>query len=310
MSAAMMTCESCKAGLPSPVVIRSGLAYYCCDVCKHCIKMSECGFDHDFEAAQNLYFADDSLLATHEPAAFDREILRQRQAHARRIIPADSMIAEVGPGAGFFASWLKSKGHRLRLIEHSAALAEVLAERLDVEVVVGDFLPGQHDWPPADVFCSFHVIEHVRDPLAHMRAGLEAVRPGGIGLVATPNAASWQQRLFRQLSPNFDSAHLRVFSETSLKQICEAAGWTVKTAYTPEYTSGWLRVMSKAVRKLKGEDEEVTAGKYATKSAHLEVTYALAAVLSWPFRAVQSALHGGNEIFLTLHRPDQGREVP
>ena len=31
---------------------------------------------------------------------------------------------------------------------------------------------------------------------------------------------------------------------------------------TPEYSSGWLRSAAKILRKLKGEDEELSAGKY------------------------------------------------
>ena len=305
MSPATTACESCKAELQFPVKIRPGLAYYCCEVCGHCIKFSACGFDLDFATAQAHYFAEDTLLATQEPATFDREILKQRQAFALRMIPSASRIIEVGPGAGFFATYLKSMGHSLQLIEHSVVLAAILAKRLDVNVVVGEFLPGLYKGPAADAFCSFHVIEHVQDPLAHMRAGLEAVRPGGIGFVATPNAASWQQRLFPKLSPNFDSAHLRVFTEISLKRICETSGWTVEAAYTPEYTSGWLRVISKALRKLKSEDEEKTAGKYSASSVYLDLVYALVSRLSWPFRITQSYLHGGNEVFLVLRRQDK-----
>jgi 2-polyprenyl-3-methyl-5-hydroxy-6-metoxy-1,4-benzoquinol methylase len=310
MSNSMNACESCKAELPAALAIRTGLAYYCCGFCGHCIKLSESGFDQDFKAAQSHYFAEETLLAADVPAAFDREILKQRQKHTRRVVGADSLIVEVGPGAGFFASWLKSEGHRLLLIEHSPVLAATLARRLGVEVAIEEFLPGQYDGRQADVFCSFHVIEHVIDPLSHVRAGFEAVKPGGVGLIATPNAASWEQRFFRRLSPNFDSAHLRVFSETSLKQICETAGWTVEAAFTPEYTGGWLRVISKAVRKLRREDEETTAGKYAAPSTRLEVFYALAATLSWPFRKSQAVLHAGNETFLILRRPPLEREIP
>jgi SAM-dependent methyltransferase len=153
------------------------------------------------------------------------------------------------------------------------------------------------------VFCSFHVIEHVTDPRAHLSEAARVVRPAGLAFVATPNASSWEQKLFRRLSPNFDSAHLRVFSAQSLQRLADETGWSVLYDETPEYTSGWLRVVSKAFRKLRGEDEEATAGKYASQmSPHKRWIIGAMRGLSWPLRTVQSRLQGGNEILVVLQR--------
>ncbi|MBO6768990.1 MULTISPECIES: bifunctional 2-polyprenyl-6-hydroxyphenol methylase/3-demethylubiquinol 3-O-methyltransferase UbiG [unclassified Erythrobacter] len=264
------------------------------------------GLEAAFRNAQEKYFGDESILLTKKPTVMEREILAERKRLSERYIPAHANILEVGPGSGFFADLLQKRGNRIELVEHSPQLASALYSRLETKVHVGEFEALELSFDDTDVFCSFHVVEHVQSPLAHLRAGFSAVRPGGLGLVATPNAASWEQSFFPSLSPNFDYAHLRVFSPKSLAMFCEQAGWKVEVALTQEYMSSWLRVFSKVVRRVRREHEVETAGKYATPSKRLEMAYKTIANLTWPFRKLQSALGGGNEVLLVVRRPSDG----
>jgi 2-polyprenyl-3-methyl-5-hydroxy-6-metoxy-1,4-benzoquinol methylase len=299
----MQSCESCGSSKVTLTRIRHGLSYWCCRGCRHCLIDSSDGLEAEFENAQNHYFGEDSILLQKEPSIFEREILVERMRLINAHTPPSSSVVEVGPGSGFLAGLLKAQGHRVRLVEHSHNLGAALRRRLDVPVHNGEFENAKLPKGAADVFCSFHVIEHIKDPLAHLKAGFAAVSPGGIGIVATPNASSWQQILCRALSPNFDSAHLRVFSTTSLKRYAELAGWAVQSQFTLDYTSDWLRVLTKALRKFKGEDEEATAGKYAITTMHVSVIYKIAAFTTAPLRRWQGRLGGGNEICIVLQRP-------
>lgn len=267
------------------------------------MKVAKRDLSLDFEAAQTSYFGEGTPLVSENIPFFEREVLDQRQRIVSESLLQGALVTEVGPGSGFFASWLQSQGYKVQLIEHSEVLASWLSAKLDVEVFVGDFLPGAFHLDRGDAFCSFHVVEHVADPVKHLSAGREIVGPEGLAFVATPNSRSWQQRLFRRLSPNFDSAHLRVFSERSLRQTCEQAGWAVETAYTPEYTSGWLRVATKAIRMVRRQDEESTAGSYAVRSAKFGLFFSFLKIFLSPLRFVQAQTGGGNEIFLVLRNP-------
>lgn len=299
----MCQCESCRSISVSLDEIRQGLSYWSCRECGHCLIDSSSGLETSFESAQKGYFGAESLLLQESPAIFEREILAARKRLVCRYIPMSSNVVEVGPGSGFFAALLIGRGHQVELFEHAPDLAVALSEKLHVPIYIGEFESAEF-LGAADVFCSFHVIEHVKDPLEHLIAGLRAVRPGGVALIATPNARSWQQSLLMRLSPNFDSAHLRVFSRVSLKRYAELAGWMVEADFTKDYTSDWLRVLSKALRKLKKENEEATAGKYAKPSLKLSIAYQLASILSWSLRQLQASLGGGNEIILVLRRPE------
>jgi 2-polyprenyl-3-methyl-5-hydroxy-6-metoxy-1,4-benzoquinol methylase len=188
-------------------------------------------------------------------------------------------------------------------VEYSQALACYLSEKVGVPVWAEAFESCNWESNSFDAFFSFHVIEHVPDPIAHLRKAYSVIRAGGLAFVATPNARSWQQLMFETLSPNFDSAHLRVFSPESLRRASESAGWALIAAYTPEYTTGWLRVATKWLRRLQGKDEEATAGIYAANGS-LASTMAFWTVrgLMYPFCALQSGLGGGNELFFVLQK--------
>lgn len=299
-----MVCESCNSGSVELVSIRPGLDYWICNQCRHCLKRMDKDAMGDFEAAQEAYFSDESILMQSSPSVLDKEILNERIAVTMRYLREGNKVLEVGPGAGFFAQALVARGVRVTLVEHSKSLAMHLRSRIGAEVVEGAFETFLFDTSAVQAFCSLHVIEHVADPLRHLECGYAAVEPGGFGFVATPNAASWQQRLSLALSPNFDEAHLRVFSESSLRQLCTRAGWRVISVTTPEYASGWMRVLSKALRKIRHENEVQTAGKYATAMSGRRIhAVRLVAAFTFPFRALQRWWHGGNELFFVLEKP-------
>ena len=304
MQSEVKHCEACSSEAVALEQLRADLAYWICDNCGHCLMSTTGKSIDDFEKAQSAYFGESSILIQHEASVIDQEILAQRKRTLSAYVVEQGTVLEVGPGAGFVAEWLQKCGHGLRLVEHSPVLADNLEKKLGVPVEIGAFETSEIAPASVAAFCSFHVIEHVPDPMRHLMAGLLAVREGGIGFVATPNACSWQQTWFRKLSPNFDTAHLRVFSPDSLRMFCERAGWEVVRIETPEYAVGWLRVFSKVVRRLRGEDENLTAGKYADMaSVRLERIYKALAVLTWPLRCLQLLAGRGNEVLLILRKP-------
>ncbi len=286
-------------------MIRTGLAYWVCPLCKHCQKVNIADIATDFQVAQQHYYGDTPTILQDRPSIVDLEILAERKRLVGRFIRPGGRVIEVGPGSGYFAEWLITRGYEPVLYEYSDTLASQLRVKLGVEVETGsfesqDFLTQRVQ---ACAFFSFHVIEHVIDPLRHLQAGFEAVETGGYGFVATPNASSWQQRFFQTLSPNFDEAHLRVFSARSLGSLCERAGWQVVYIATPEYTSGWLRIFTKILRKIRGEDVTATPGKYAVvASSKFETIYRAVRGVTAPLRYLQRRLNGGNELFVVLYK--------
>lgn len=298
-------CAVCGSSRVSLIQPRAMLIYQRCENCGHCKQeIPNDDVSLTFVEMQTKYYGESSQLLSVKPGLFESEVLAERFSMLSSFLSQPSKILEVGPGGGHVLAWLLDQGHFATGVEHSPVLARQLSERLSTSIIVGEFESIDLKADSFDVFCSFHVIEHVRDPLAHLTKAYNIIRPGGFAFVATPNALSWQQIAFPSLSPNFDSAHLHVFSPASLRMFSETVGWNVVSVITPEHASGWARVLTKAVRRLKGEDEEETAGKYASMSSRWGLSVAtILKTATLPFRATQRYFQRGNEAFLVLQKP-------
>ena len=299
-------CVVCGAQSIRTLNVRPKLSYDVCQKCGHC-ELISCfkSIEKSFKFAQEKYFGESSLLTRELTSSLNDEIVSVRRNIVGSVLSRTCDVLEVGPGSGAFLNWLSQRGHRVIAVEHSKALACILSKRLDAKIFLGEFENIDIDKESIDLFCAFHVIEHVRDPVEFLRKAIGVVRAGGYGFVATPNSESWEQRAFPFVSPNFDSAHLRVFSQASLRRLCEKAGWSVVRVITPEYTMSWIRILTKALRRVKGEDEEETAGKYAGTNAELISRIgSVARVVTYPFRAIQEISKGGNELFFILKKPE------
>ena len=298
------SCRSCGSESIVPIRIRSNLSYVLCKACGYCeILQLSTNAKSMFEKQQARYYGAETPIVSASRSPFDREILVTRGRIVSRYLVERSIVVEVGPGAGTFLRWLINNGHRVVAFEHSPTVARYLSESFSIHVIVGEFESEATGENWADAVCSFHVIEHVADPVRHLARAFEVVRPGGYAFVATPNSCSWEQRLFGNLSPNYDSAHLRIYSRDSLRRLCESVGWTVLEVLTPEYTLAWLRVFSKILRRLRREDEEVTAGKYASSGSAFFRAFAAATIFaSAPIRFLQSICSAGNELFFVLKK--------
>lgn len=298
-----LLCEVCKSKNIYHISVRANLNYIICRSCGHAfLVIPGESMQEFFLAMQKKYFGEDTVLLNSSMSPQEDEMMVKRRSVFTRFVKSPSQVLEVGPGAGSFIRWANEQGHWVTAVEDSSNLAKALRHIIGASIFVGSFENSDLPCLSQDVFCSFHVIEHVPDPRSHLVTAARIVRPGGLAFIATPNGTSWEQRFLPTLSPNFDSAHLRVFSLKSLCKLAEDTGWSVEWYETPEYTQGWMRVISKALRKLRSEDEEATAGKYGSFMSRKPMVYELLKIFTIPFRFLQSSFLCGNEIFMVLRR--------
>jgi 2-polyprenyl-3-methyl-5-hydroxy-6-metoxy-1,4-benzoquinol methylase len=256
-----------------------------------------------FEAAQAAFYGDDSLVLSSGFAALEAQITQRRLDLVGRRLAPGSSIVEAGPGSGEFLLSMARRGHTTVAVEHSESLARRLRERGLPTVMVGDFAGQPLQRAAFDAYCSFHVIEHVVDFKAHLRAAHACVKPNGLAFIATPNTRGWEHRLPFSLSPNYDIAHFQLFSPDSMRLALRDTGWQLEQVVTPSYAITWLRVITKVLRRLRRQDESATGGQYARSAGTtLARAVALFSLASAPLRILQEALHGGNEVFVVARR--------
>ena len=305
LEAGFGSCEICGYTDITALQIAEHLTYDVCRNCYVCRKQSKKSAQQDFALSQNAYYeqADEDPFA--EQQALMRERMARRAGVMRDFLKEGTSVLEIGPGGGQVAQWLMEQECRYLGCEISMELAKKLSVR-NIPVVHGDF--EKLDFAESyDLLLSFHTIEHIPRPELQLEKALSIAKPGGCFIIATPNARSWEQRLFPSLSANFDVGHLHVFSPKSLKILAEKAGWSVHSFRTSEYSSDWLRIVSKVLRRCRGEDEVASAGKYSKMATSGVVEWAIAAIaaFTFPFRKAQAMLQGGNEIVLVLQKPSE-----
>ncbi len=267
------------------------------------VKRTEDDRAAQFEVAQQAYYGEDSAPPSSSFSLLNAEIMRRRVSVVRSHLATGASIIEAGPGNGDLVVALNQLGFKTTAVEHSDTLARRLGEKTPIQVLVGDFADQQLPSASFDAYCSFHVIEHVIDFKNHLRVAHDCVKPGGHAFIATPNTLGWEHRLPWRLSPNYDSAHFQLFSAKALGAALRETGWDLEQVVTPSYAIAWLRVATKILRRIKGQDQEASAGLYA-RSENQALGRAIAAfsAVTLPFRLLQEALAGGNELFLVARR--------
>lgn len=158
----------------------------------------------------------------------------------RHIAPGERCL-DVGCGdGGTLGPWAQHRGCDYVGVDISSnAVREARARGLEAHVVEDatalPFAPGEFD----AAMC-LDVFEHLFQPQLAAAEIARVLRPGGVLVVAIPNAAYWRRRLelglFGRFNPYGDEKamtepwrdpHLRFFTAWSLRRMLEAAGLRV-----------------------------------------------------------------------------------
>ncbi len=141
-------------------------------------------------------------------------------------------ILDVGCGAGETLAELHQLGWKTEGVEPDAEAAAV-ARGKGLRVWTGELMDRGFPQNSFDVVTLSHVIEHVHDPIELLAECARVLKPGGLLVVATPNAESLGARYFgrhwRVLEP---PRHLTVFSRQTLERAAKAANLSVLKSTT------------------------------------------------------------------------------
>jgi 2-polyprenyl-3-methyl-5-hydroxy-6-metoxy-1,4-benzoquinol methylase len=173
------------------------------------------------------------------------EIYSQFQAERLRIIEpelkTDSKVLEVGASAGQFVSHIKNRVAKVHAIELDSACCKFLNEIIGVECDA-EFLENSRFFSERyDVICAFQVMEHVEDPVAFLNTLKRVARPGATIFIEVPNLRDpllsvWDVPTYRKFF--YHSAHLHYFTERSIRQVAEKAGFpdaNTEVTFTQDY---------------------------------------------------------------------------
>ena len=289
-------CGSCNHTTVVPATWNA--IYSLCTVCGHQKEQLQSGgVSQDepyYEDEANFYFSPFSRWLS-------AKVARQRIRALKSCVP-NGHILEVGPGTGEVILAAEREGFLVEGVENSSVFVERL--RLKTAAVIHHSLVEDADFRSAafDAVLSFHVIEHIADPLNHLHQLYKVAKPRGYLLIATPNAASWDRRLCKTSWTGYSIGHVNLFTRRSLSEALTRTGWEVVKISTLEFP--WQLLWSLKVRIKPKRNTRESAGSNIKKIPLVIGAFALGlfGFLTKPLRFIQEKLGGGNEVFVVARR--------
>lgn len=194
-------------------------------ICTHCglIRVDPMPTDAELDR----YYTDHYRLhyqSTMEPTP--KTIERGRKgAEARlsflsKLVKPGGRVLDIGAGGGEFLAEAKRLGYEVEGVEPSVGFARYAERTYGVKVHISPLNRIDFGGRKFDLVHSFHVFEHLRDPLASMKLVHSLLVPGGYFFVAVPNMAEK-----RTPTGMFHFAHVHGFAYESLRMMAEKAGF-------------------------------------------------------------------------------------
>jgi 2-polyprenyl-3-methyl-5-hydroxy-6-metoxy-1,4-benzoquinol methylase len=113
------------------------------------------------------------------------------------LFPQRGRLLDVGSGLGYFLKIAQDDGWDVDGIEPRSAAVKYCYNNFGIKVHKG-FLEDFEKKPGTyQVITLWDVLEHVYDPLQFLERSIELLAPGGILVVAIPNASGWPARIFK-----------------------------------------------------------------------------------------------------------------
>jgi SAM-dependent methyltransferase len=133
-------------------------------------------------------------------------------------------VYEVGCGAGGILDCFRAHGCRVRGIDLGTEYLDYGRRVHGLDLRVGSIFEDPLETAP-DLVVYSHVLEHVLDPVAELRAVAEHLSPAGLLYVEVPGVAHLMQSYQRDLLLYLQSAHTYHFTLTTLRNVARQGGF-------------------------------------------------------------------------------------
>lgn len=223
-------CPSCQSAEATPYWPGAGQGGYTLRQCRECRLVFTWPWPTDEQLAQAYSREYYGAASQRFWPALERFVRQFRLRRARRLSRwvSPGRALDIGCGRGWTLAALRELGWQVQGVELNADAARHAQEVLKLDVSLGGFEPLHHEPESFDAVVLWHVLEHLRDPVATLSGIARLLKPGGVLALAVPNRASWQARLTHYAWFHVDlPRHLWHFSPDDLRGLCDRHGLRV-----------------------------------------------------------------------------------
>jgi 2-polyprenyl-3-methyl-5-hydroxy-6-metoxy-1,4-benzoquinol methylase len=144
-------------------------------------------------------------------------------------------LLDVGCSSGALLAVAAKVGFSPSGVEIASKAAET-ARRAGFDVFCGLLHEARFADAAFDVITAFELIEHLSDPLLLLNECHRILKPHGVLIINTPNAASWTASVMRERWDGFSlssmGGHVSFFSPRSLTHLAGKCGFSVERLET------------------------------------------------------------------------------
>ncbi len=187
----------------------------------------------ELSAALRLWDSAQGTLPDVAAVARSAKIARRRLAAIARLLqapPSQIELLDVGCSSGAFLMVAAREQFVVRGVEPSP-LAAATARSAGLDVFNGLLHEAQFADASFDAVTLIELVEHVIEPIELFRECHRILRPNGVLLLNTPNAASWTARFMKQRWDGFSlrnmGGHISFFSARSMRVLAQKSGFNI-----------------------------------------------------------------------------------
>jgi SAM-dependent methyltransferase len=164
----------------------------------------------------------------HRVSRWDQRYGLYKRLRAVAALQTGRRLLDVGCGSGDFIAFAREQGWQVQGVELSESAAASCRDRLGLPVVTGDLHAAALPAGQLDVVTLWNVFEHLFDPAATLVEIRRILVPGGLLVMAVPDAGSLDARIFGPRWAGYDvPRHLYTFDRLTLSRMLSQAGFKV-----------------------------------------------------------------------------------
>ena len=155
-------------------------------------------------------------------------------------------LLDYGSGNGDFAQAAQKLGWGVTVFETSPNALEILKQR-ELNVIAKPLQSNQYD-----VITLWHVFEHINNPNEALASFFKSLKPGGLLVLAVPNAASWDAKHYNSFWAAYDvPRHRWHYNKNAISLLGSKAGFQLIRIKNMFWDAFYISLLSEHYRNAK-----------------------------------------------------------